>query len=66
MGVVLVVLDAPWVEWVDERGKHDCADNVFQELVFGEGAVTAIMANDKPSGEGGACESPCKWEGPPW
>lgn len=66
MGMVLVVLDAPRVEWVDKRGKHDCADNVFQELVFGEGAVAAVVANNKPTGKGGACKCPGKWEGPPW
>lgn len=46
--VVVVVLDPPGLKGVDDRHKHESADNVFHKLVLAEGAVTAIVANNKP------------------
>ncbi len=31
VGVVDVVLDPPWLEWVDERHKHQGAHNILGE-----------------------------------
>lgn len=47
MCVVMVVLDAPWVEWVNQRHEHEGSNNVLNQLVLAERTVTAIMADDK-------------------
>ena len=48
MRVVLVVLDAPGVEGIDDGHEHESPDNVLYQLVLAEGAMTAIMANHEP------------------
>ena len=47
VGVVLIVLDAPRLEGVDERHEHDCAYYVFQKLVLAESSMTAVMSHHK-------------------
>lgn len=45
--VVLVVLDAPWLEGVDKGHEGKGANNVLKQLVGAEAAVTGIVANHK-------------------
>lgn len=48
VGVVVVVLDAPGLEGVDEGHEHERAHNVLHQVVLVEGAVRALVANHKP------------------
>lgn len=36
MSMMLVVLDSPWLEWIDQWHEHECSHNVLHKLVFGE------------------------------
>lgn len=45
--VVLVVLDPPWLEGVDEGHEGQGAHNVLKQLVGAEAAVTTVVANHK-------------------
>ena len=47
VGVVVVVLDSPGLKGVDERHEHQCAYDVFHQLILAEAAVAAIMADHK-------------------
>ncbi len=44
VGVVVIVLNSPGLEWVDEGHEHQCAHNVFHQLVLAEAAVAAVVA----------------------
>lgn len=48
VGVVVVVLEAPWLEGVDEGSEHYGAHDVLHQLVLVEAPVAAVMANDEP------------------
>lgn len=48
VGVVVVVLDAPGLEGVDEGRKHQGAHDVLHQVVLVEAAVAAVVANHKP------------------
>lgn len=63
--MMMVVLYAPWLEWIDERCKHESAHDILKKFVLAEGAVPTVMSNDKPAREGRACQCPSKWQGPP-
>lgn len=43
--MVVVVLDAPGLERVDEGSKHEGAHDVLDQVVLVEGAVARIVAN---------------------
>jgi hypothetical protein len=43
--VVVVVLDAPGLEGVDEGRKHERPHDILQQLVLAEAAVPAVVAN---------------------
>lgn len=45
--MVVIVLDPPWLEGVDERHEHQCADHVFHQLVLAEAAVPTVMPDHK-------------------
>mmetsp|Transcript_52145 Transcript_52145/g.113747 ORF Transcript_52145/g.113747 Transcript_52145/m.113747 type:complete len:340 (+) Transcript_52145:440-1459(+) len=60
--VVVVVLDAPRLEGVDQRSKHQGANNVLNQVVLVERAVASIMANHKEPGECSAGQRPRKWQ----
>lgn len=47
VGVVVVVLDAPRLEGVDEGRKHEGAHDVLEQLVLAEGPVPGIVSNHK-------------------
>lgn len=47
VGMVVVVLDAPWLKGVDEGGKHEGAHDVLQQPVLAEGAVPGIVPDDE-------------------
>jgi hypothetical protein len=47
VGVMVVVLDAPGLERVDEGHEHESAHNVLHQLVLAEAAVPAVMAHHK-------------------
>ena len=44
---MVVVLNSPGVEGVDERHEHERAHNVFHKLVLAEAAVAAVMSHHK-------------------
>lgn len=46
--MMLVVLNSPGLEGEDNGCKHESAHNVFNKLVLAEGAMAAIVADDKP------------------
>lgn len=46
--MMLVVLDPPGLKGEDNGCKHEGANNVFHKLVLAEGAMAAIVANNKP------------------
>jgi hypothetical protein len=45
--MVVVMLDAPGLERVDQRHEHKGPHNVLNQVVLVEGAVPSIMANNK-------------------
>ena len=47
VGVVLVVLDAPGLEGVDQGHEHDGAHYVLQQLVLAESTMAAVMPHHK-------------------
>lgn len=47
MGVVLVMLDAPGLEWEDERHEHECSDNILNQLILAERAVATVVPHNK-------------------
>ncbi len=46
--VVVVVLDAPGLEGVDQWREHDCTHNVLYQVILAEAAVAAVVAHDEP------------------
>jgi hypothetical protein len=34
--MMVIVLDAPWLEGIYERREHECPDYVFYKLIFAE------------------------------
>mmetsp|Transcript_13368 Transcript_13368/g.23670 ORF Transcript_13368/g.23670 Transcript_13368/m.23670 type:complete len:397 (-) Transcript_13368:108-1298(-) len=60
VGVVVVVLDAPGLERIDEGEKHNMADNILDELVAMEGTMATVMANNEPASQSSAGVSPSK------
>mmetsp|Transcript_3393 Transcript_3393/g.9938 ORF Transcript_3393/g.9938 Transcript_3393/m.9938 type:complete len:432 (-) Transcript_3393:50-1345(-) len=58
VGVVLVVLDPPRVERVDEWHEHEGSHDVLHELVLGEGPVPTVVPNHKEAGPGGRRKGP--------
>lgn len=46
--VVVVVLDPPWLEGVDQRHEEQGAHDVLYQVVLVEAAVASIVANDEP------------------
>lgn len=45
VGVVVVVLDAPWLKGVDQRHEHQGTHNVLHQVVLVEAPVTSVVAN---------------------
>lgn len=43
--MVMVVLNPPRLERIDERGKHDSSYNVFHNVVLVESAMPRIVAD---------------------
>jgi len=47
MSMMLVVLNAPRVEGKDQRHEHQRSNNVLDQLVLAERAMTTVMANNE-------------------
>jgi hypothetical protein len=45
--MVMVMLDSPWLKRVKEGSKHQCSNDVLDQVVGMEGSVPRIMANYK-------------------
>ncbi len=45
--VMVIVLDAPGLEWINERHEHQRPDDVLDQVVAVEGPVPRIVANDE-------------------
>ena len=58
VGVVAVVRDLPGEVRGPEEGVGDEADHIVDELVSGEGRVTALVADDPDTGEDETLEPP--------
>jgi hypothetical protein len=59
---MVVVLDAPAMEGIEQRHKGNMPDQVIDPELVGKGAMTAVMPNHKPACECGACPQPSKGE----
>jgi hypothetical protein len=46
--MMVVVLDPPGLERENDGCEHEGANDVFNKLVLAEGAMAAIVTNDKP------------------
>ena len=58
VSVMQVVLDAPGLERVRQRRKHEGANDILQQAVFREGPVPAIMSHNKEAREGRPRQEP--------
>lgn len=47
MGMVLVVLDTPRFERINERHETDGSNDIFKQFVFAERAMPAVVPNNK-------------------
>ena len=52
VGVVVVVLDAPGLEGVDERREHEGPHDVLQQLVLAEAAVPTVVPDHEELQQG--------------